>query len=383
MRIAHFVSTRDARVCGVMTAATLLARAQALQGHDVYFCISSVKPQTGAEMTWAREVIWLSSRPTPVTMVRNYQAIKSFIMNCQPDVTHFHSVYSINNCLGASLARKFKIPCILSPHGGYLPQIRSRRVYRKRFFEYLFEKRYIEQCSALIAVSAGELLELKALPWNVPIVVCVPNPLPGKESYPEGLPPDRASKKFTLLYCGRIDIENKGLDLAIRALAPLPAAVQSDICLSFLGPCDHLEPLKKLMNEANLKVEVRFHGIKGGAEKDSILRAADMVFLTSRWEAFGYVVVEALSVGTPVIVTDSVPLSALVSKHNSGLVCSVDEISIFHAFEQAYRLTNRERAAMGDRGRNAVLEEFDAAQISEQICALYKEIGDLVKNHNE
>jgi glycosyltransferase involved in cell wall biosynthesis len=108
----------------------------------------------------------------------------------------------------------------------------------------------------------------------------------------------------------------KGFDLLIRAFASLDAP---DYGLVILGEGPERASLTSLARE--LGVEDRLHLPGFLANPWSVLARADAFCLSSRWEGFGHVVIEAMACGTPVLVSDC-PYGPdeIVSDNVNGLV---------------------------------------------------------------
>jgi glycosyltransferase involved in cell wall biosynthesis len=385
MKIAHFISTKDLRACGVLTAVLAISEAQSHLGHKVKIFISLPSQSFFVDrlkLSCESFVCYIKSTFNFINLILNYRIIKDEIHRFSPDIVHLHSVYSINNFLSAIIANNIGLPYAVSPHGGYSPQIRNRRSLRKRLFEIMFDKNIIKNASTCFVVSDSELEMMRALQWSIPQMELIGNPLPfdlsksDNDSY-SSVP----SHKFRILYVGRLDIRHKGLDLAIRAIGRLPVKTQNNLQIYFLAPKDskHINKLQEIASQANVSANIIFSGHKNGQEKIDIIKSANLLFLTSRWEAFGYSALEAMALGIPIVLTDCVPLSYLTIKYNCGWSCKAREESICSAFEKALELHPRELKEMGKRGRDIVFREFDPHRISSLLCNAYKQ---MISNNN-
>ncbi|WLH47917.1 glycosyltransferase family 4 protein [Pseudomonas beijingensis] len=108
----------------------------------------------------------------------------------------------------------------------------------------------------------------------------------------------RQGRKFIAV--GRLE-EQKGFDILIRAFRNVVAAY-SDACLEIYGDGTQRDMLSQLIQDFNLEESVTLMG----ATKD-ISRAyasADFFVLSSRFEGFGLVIVEAQAHGIPVVSFD-------------------------------------------------------------------------------
>ncbi len=92
----------------------------------------------------------------------------------------------------------------------------------------------------------------------------------------------------------------KDFETLIRAYARLPESVKHGLVIAGDGP---LRPqLQKLIEELGLRDKVLLLGFVDNPLY--YLKNADLFVLSSKWEGFGNVIVEALGVGTPVVSTN-------------------------------------------------------------------------------
>jgi glycogen(starch) synthase len=130
--------------------------------------------------------------------------------------------------------------------------------------------------------------------------------LPRTEVAHTGPDPDtfRPAKPRTwgwrLAYVGRID-RRKGIDLAVRALARLPA--EATLRIAGGGDAEHASELRRLAGELGVWERVEF-GRASRAELQEIYAACDAVVFPVTWnEPWGLVPLEAMTVGRPVVAT--------------------------------------------------------------------------------
>jgi glycosyltransferase involved in cell wall biosynthesis len=95
-----------------------------------------------------------------------------------------------------------------------------------------------------------------------------------------------------------------GLDIAIRAIAPLAAAGRCAFVLAGDGPLR--EELRALVRSLGVGGRIRFAGRLDEAQLALAYQAADLFVLPTRaLECFGLIIVEALAFGCPVLSTDA------------------------------------------------------------------------------
>lgn len=186
------------------------------------------------------------------------------------------------------------------------------------------------------------------------------------------------------LFLGRIHVK-KGVDLLIDAYAELAtraaAAGQTLPALVIAGPCADANYLRELQARAAARCpagSVLWPGMIRSDVKWGSLRAAEVFVLPSHQENFGIAVAEALSCGTPVLISDKVNIWREIKADAAGLVENDDAagteklLARWSALDAPPRATMREAAMQSYKKRFAIkasaehlaeiLEEGIAAQ---------------------
>lgn len=113
-------------------------------------------------------------------------------------------------------------------------------------------------------------------------------------------PPAQANARVELLYVGQY-IPRKGIDLLLRALPALPA---SGWHLSLIGSGPLRDVLQAQAAGLRLAERVTFHPPMPNAAVVQRIAESDVLVLPSRFDGWGAVINEALTVGTPVVCSD-------------------------------------------------------------------------------
>ncbi|AOZ07321.1 glycosyltransferase family 4 protein [Cupriavidus malaysiensis] len=126
-------------------------------------------------------------------------------------------------------------------------------------------------------------------------IACIPNPLPFSM-------PEQASSRTakTVLAVGRL-VAAKGFDVLLRAWAEV-APLAPDWRLTIVGEGDERVALEALRDELGLGACVTLPGIC--ADVTAAYSQASVFCLSSRYEGFGLVLVEAMAFGLPIVATD-------------------------------------------------------------------------------
>jgi len=167
-------------------------------------------------------------------------------------------------------------------------------------------------------VSPSAWLRELSLSWGVsPDRVTV---LPNPASTPEALA-DRAELRRrhgfegpTLVFAGRLTPQ-KSLEVGLEALA-----MSDGVTLLIAGEGPERADLERRTEKLELDGRIRFLGPCSRETVFELLRAADAALLSSSWENFPHMVVEALAVGTPVLATRTGGVAEIVTDGENGLL---------------------------------------------------------------
>ncbi|GAA0492365.1 hypothetical protein Ade02nite_68990 [Paractinoplanes deccanensis] len=103
-----------------------------------------------------------------------------------------------------------------------------------------------------------------------------------------------------LLFLGRVDVQQKGLDLLLEALRRVPAGMPLVIAGS--GVPAEERRLRRLVEAAG--ADVTMAGRVTGAEKEKLIRSCAAMVVPSRFETFSLAALEAMAHGKPVVCFD-------------------------------------------------------------------------------
>ena len=125
--------------------------------------------------------------------------------------------------------------------------------------------------------------------------------------------------------------------------------------------------------QVGVRDRVHFVGPTYGAAKWSLLRAAKVLVLPSYSENFGNVVLEAMAVGCPVVLTPEVGAAEIVRSSGAGLVVSGDPESLGNGIAEILSDEKR-RQSMTEAGLNCITQHYSWDQIAERMEAVYDEV---------
>jgi glycosyltransferase involved in cell wall biosynthesis len=154
---------------------------------------------------------------------------------------------------------------------------------------------------------------------------------------------------------------------------------QSNIQFYFLGTGEQegdLERYKKRGRDMGLS-NVHFPGYVSGDQKAEQLRQADLFVLPSRADNFPISLLEAMSYGLPVVVSDVGAMEEVVSKENGIVIPPRDTEALVDAIEFMYYHPER-REEMGRNNMRTVTDQYSASQYIDSLESIYMSLVEMV-----
>jgi glycosyltransferase involved in cell wall biosynthesis len=162
----------------------------------------------------------------------------------------------------------------------------------------------------------------------------------------------------------------KRLDLAIDALT---RSGEPDLHLVVAGGGDLLEGFRSQAGAAGVADRVHFLGSVAHDELPGVLRAADLILLTTEPpESFGIVLIEAMASGLPAVASDYPGVRAVVEPGENGILVPVgDAGAVAAALREIVAAGGEERRRMGAAGRTKAEREWGWPRLVERMDDAY------------
>ncbi len=286
------------------------------------------------------------------------------------DVVHVHSHRHLLEALVGAAAVRRGIPYVFTGNGT-VPPI-ERYVLLKRLLDLLGADELLEQAAACVAVSQAEVPHYVSVGVAAQRVHVIPNGVRLDEF--RDLPPRGSFRRAfglgdgpLIVFVGKIT-PRKGVDVLLRALARLPAAVRLVVAGNFMMP---EAPLRAIVEQLHLGDRVLFPGLLLGDDRNAAYVDADVVAYPSTDEIFGLVAAEALMCGSPVVVCDDSGCGEVVRAADGGRLVPYGDAAALAAALQALLDDPVERARCAAAGKRYVIANFGWDHIAAQTRALY------------
>jgi glycosyltransferase involved in cell wall biosynthesis len=172
--------------------------------------------------------------------------------------------------------------------------------------------------------------------------------------------------KFVILAVANL-IKEKGIDVAIRAMAEVPA----NTVLWVVGIGSEAANLQSLAAELGLQDRVRFFGQQTHVQP--YMQAADCLTCPSLWaEAAGLVNVEALSAALPVVASRIGGIPEYVEDGRTGLLFPPGDHHALAGLLRRLHDEPQERRRLGEAARASAIERFSVPSKINDYLDLYR-----------
>lgn len=217
------------------------------------------------------------------------------------------------------IINKYQVDCVISMGGKeveFLYKLKGKFIkivefhfgmnYRRQFLESIHKnifwkilgyirtfqlKNSVKKIDKIVVLTKNDLLDWSKTHSNV---IQIPNPNHLSTRHPSNY------KLKNILTVGRLDPQ-KGYDMLIDAFAKI-AVKHPDWTLEIFGQGEWEEYLRKKIEHLNLKNNIFLKGIEYNLDK--IYTRGSIYVLSSRYEGFGLVIIEAMTFGLPVVSFD-------------------------------------------------------------------------------
>lgn len=385
MKILHVIASVAPRYGGPSKMVLELCKALGDRNHEVYIFTTNIDGDKNLDVPVDQyiQMDGFTIRYFPVQSPRRFtfslpifKAFKKKIYNF--DIVHIHSLYLFHNLIAGYYCRKYHIPYLIRPHGILDPFLQKRHPVRKKVYNFLIEKRNLNNASA-IHYTTNEEMEL-AKPLNIKASsIVVPNgldisafsKLPAYGSFKRKYP--ALENKKIILFFSRINFK-KGMDILVKAFGKVTRA-RDDIYLVVVGPDNegYGKKVNKWLEDEGVLNKTLFTGMLLGEEKMAVLTDSDLFVLPSYSENFGIVVAEAMACGLPVVISNKVNIWQEVKQAGAGIVTDCDSDQVADAILKILDDPTRAKE-MGEKGKQLVKSQYAWDQVAEKMIETYQNI---------
>ena len=289
-------------------------------------------------------------------------------------IIHIHAWWNLVSVLSCLVAKWYNVPVVLSPRGMLTSYTQhNRNSIAKKLIHNLIGKRLLKYCHIH---ATGEQEKEDVLKIIKPkSITVIPNLV--KLGYQAASSIYRVSSGtdqerdgiFKMIFLSRIE-EKKGLELLFEALANVNFSWTLTIAGS--GTDEYLKSLKIKAERLKLNHLIQWTGQISNENKFNLLAEHDLCVLTSYNENFANIVIESLSAGTAVLLSDKVGLAGYVADKGFGWVTTLHIEGISRKLTGASEDKLR-RDLIRATAPQQIREDFDDEVLVLKYLDLYKE----------
>ena len=258
---------------------------------------------------------------------------------------------------------------IYTPHGSFNTIAMKRSWFKKRIYFFLYERKIIRHAKSIHFVGESEISGTNKL-IKLKNHCLIPNGETIGNSSIEPSPENQKNPVFG--FCGRLDIQTKGLDILLNGFSEYLNKHGGKGILWIIGDGGDKEELLELTKALNLQSKVKYLGAQYGAKKIELFRKLDCFVLTSRNEGLPGVVLECAALGVPSIVSKSTNVTK-IKDYNAGLIlskntpnCLSEALKTASTWIKEGSLIEKKKAA-----QEMIRNEYDWTVIARKMVTVY------------
>jgi len=291
-------------------------------------------------------------------------AFKKYIKQYgKPDLCHLHSYLRGDTAL--MIKQRYGIPFVITEHfSGF-----ARKLIDDKSIE--FAKKVFKNAEKRIAVSK----KFANLLYNVTGQNFIYIPNMTDPFYFTIINNKGKSRDFAFLNIASLD-ENKNHNMLLEAFAE-KFKDKKNVILIIVGRGPLEIKLKAKARNLNIEKNVVFFGPASREQVKQLFQSSDAFVLSSKYETFGVVLIEALSCGLPVIATKCGGPESIVVEENIGELVDIDKDALANAMEKVYS-----KKYNSEYIRKYAIEHFSKEAVTSELIKVYKTVLLAKKNSN-
>lgn len=371
VRIAQVSPWFAPHLGGVESHVRSLSRELATRGHDVTVVTSQHEPSLPSEeRVDGFRVIRIKPR---LTLMRTpiMPRMRASLRSLSVEIVHAHSPPPTASHYASAVASERDIPYVVTYHCDVeLPSAFgafAASVYRRSLGAST-----LRSADHVIVTTRTYAATSRAI-WRYNPTV-IPNAVDHHRFRPDvdgspirerlKIPPELP----VVLLVGRI-VPHKGVEHFVEAARSVPQAR-----FVIVGEGSRLESMKRLASSMGVSDRFHFLGRVSDENLPKVYAMCDVFVLpsVSRLEAFGIVALEAMATGKAVIVADIPGVREVIEDGREGLLA--DPVNPQDLADKIRRVLGdpEARRAMGQHGREKVVESFTIERVTDRLEALYR-----------
>ena len=299
-----------------------------------------------------------------------YMRFKNLLSKIKPDLVHAGWVPTC----GFTTALSNFHPFLLMPWGSDILLVPKKSLFNRKITEFTLRKADMITCDAetvkkeIIQLAHSPEEKIVVFPWGIDLSLFKPD-----ISLRVNLRKRLGIEEKKVIIMNRSFKPVYGIEYFLRAL-PMVWEKVPNIYVLLIGSGPLENKLRKLVDELNLELIVKFVGEVPNAEMPAYLNASDLYVSSSLSDGTSLSLLEAMACGLPVVVTDVPAILEWVADGENGLV--VPRQSIEELAEAIVHLLENEDLAseMGNKNLVIAKERADWNKNFQKLVQIYEKL---------
>jgi glycosyltransferase involved in cell wall biosynthesis len=314
----------------------------------------------GVSVIYFKRITKDHSHLSPALLSKLWQDVTKF------DVVHIHAWWNLVSVFAALIATLKKVPVVISPRGTLSTySFHNKNSIAKKLLHNLLGKPLLKR-AYLHATSPAEQKALLDIVkpvgiFDVPNFVKIAQSASSKKT---------SSPVLKLLFLSRIE-EKKGLDILLRALPDIN--VPYHLTIAGDGDEKYINTLKTITITNSTRAYISWIGFQNETKFD-VYAHHDLLVLPSHNENFGNVVIESLSAGTPVLISEQVGLADYIAKNDLGWICQTNAESVSDTINNIATNHMDKLVAISQNAPAKIHQDFDEGQLIQKYISMYQHV---------
>lgn len=174
---------------------------------------------------------------------------------------------------------------------------------------------------------------------------------------------------YAFIHIANLD-KNKNQTMLIRAFN-YAFKDKPDIKLTIAGDGVEYNSLDKLIKELKMEKQISLYGRASREEVRTLLQNSDAFVLSSKYETFGVVIIEAMACGLPVLATKCGGPESIIDSDKVGLLSEIDEERFSEKLLEMYHKRNDFDSSLI---RKHVESNFSEEAVSVKLKEVYEKV---------
>ena len=315
----------------------------------------------GIRVTYFKRLTKDHSHFSPALLRRLWREAPRF------DLIHIHAWWNLVSIFSCLVAVMRGVPVVLSARGTLSSySFHNKNIGPKWLIHKLLGKRLMNRCHVHVT-SQQEKIAIEGLIHPKSITI-LPNfvKLPPYQPRQGNAP----SHYLKLLFFSRIE-EKKGLDILLSALANVTVPYYLTVAGS--GDINYVRYLKTIAANKYIDDKINWAGFQN-ENKFDLLYHHDLFVLPSHDENFGNVVIECLSTGTPVLISNKVGLADYVQEKKLGWICQTTASSVSNLINDIGKNGRDELKRIREIAPGIIYNDFDEQNLVKRYIDMYDQL---------